>query len=116
MKVMKLYSSATEEVKVYQDCDLKDNPAIDCAKTLWRDRCQEYLDKNGDQGTCVLGAGISVHYLGPRCRRPSSKMIIEACEVCRAQGSLVWEKSVDEVLAYLKSKGIEAWYSPGFMD
>jgi hypothetical protein len=116
MKRMRLYRGATEEVSVYQDSDLLGNPFIECAKTMWRDRCQAYLDKNGDQGSCVLGAGITVEYLGPHCRTPKRRMIIPVWEVCRAQGSLVWEDSEKEILEYLRDHGIDAHYAAGNMD
>jgi len=116
MKKMKLYARATEETIVYQDADLRGNQAIECAKTMWRDRCKTYLDTNGDQGTCVLGAGIYVYYLAPRCRAPRPHTIIWVTDVCFAQGSLVWEDSVKEVLGYLRAQGIEARYDAGRMD
>jgi hypothetical protein len=102
--------------RITQDADLLGNPFIDCAKDLWRVQCQEYLDKNGDQGTCVLGAGIYVYHLAPNCRTPRPKTIIEVYEVCRAQGSLVWEDSVKEILEYLRQSGIDARYAAGNMD
>ena len=117
MKEMIAYPGAGYTVTVYQDSDLpKLQNAIDCAKTLWRDRCQTYMNKNGDTGSCVMGAGIKIDYLAPRCRNRRNLMIISASEVCNAQGSLVWEDSVKEVVEYLKSKGIEAYYASGIMD
>ena len=117
MKHMLAYPGAGYQITAYQDADLvKFQNAIDCAKTLWRDRCQAYLDKNGDQGTCVLGAGITIEYLPPRCRTPCANTIIEASEICAAQGSLVWEDSIKEVLSYLEGRGVEARYNPGRMD
>ena len=117
MKSMKLYPTANYEVSVYNDADLKNKQdAIDCAKTLWRDRCQEYMSKEGDAGTCVLGAGIYVYYLAPRCRRPSQHTIIDVSDVCGAQGSLVWEHSEKEVLTFLREQGLDVHYNPGNMD
>jgi hypothetical protein len=117
MKTMLPYPGAGYQINAYQATDLpKLQDPIDCAKTLWRDRCQTYLDKNGDMGTCVLGAGIVIDYLGPRCRTPRRKTIIAVSQVCNAQGSLVWEDSVKEVVEYLKSRGVEAHYAPGNMD
>jgi hypothetical protein len=89
---------------------------IDQAKEMWQKRCDEYIRRYGDNGTCVLGAGISVYYIPKRCRKAISGRIITQNDVTNAQGSLVWEKSVDEVIGFLKTNGIECFYNPGNMD
>ncbi len=89
---------------------------IAAARDLWTARCNEYHEKNGDQGTCVLGAGIAVDYRAPRCRRSQQLIIIPAHSVTGAQGASVWEASVKEVLGFLKERGIDARYAAGNMD
>jgi hypothetical protein len=119
MKTLVPYKGADYTVTAYQERDLETGPvaaAINVTATMWRDRCQKYLDTQGDRGTCVLGAGIEIYYLPKRCRFPKSKMVIPVYQVVAAQGSLVWEESVEDILAHLKSKGVEASYNPGRMD
>lgn len=77
--------------------------AIREAMKMWEARCAEYVAKHGDQGSCVIGAAIvigSVRYSPPT----------------GAQGSLVWEDSVKDVLGFLREHGIDAYYDPGSMD
>jgi len=101
----------------YQDQDLaKLAPTIEKARELWTRLCAETYARRGDIGSCVLGAGLQVRYAAPRKRSYSFKTIITASEVCCAQGSLVWEESVKEVIEFLKENGIEASYNPGYMD
>lgn len=115
MKTAKLYSGKT--VNAYQKQDLMKGAiqsVIKMARNLWNTRTQEYVKENGDIGTCVLGAGITVWYIPPRCRRPRELMIIPS-PAC-AQGSVCWEHSKDEVMEYLKKYGIETNYEWGRMD
>lgn len=112
MKKVDLYG---KEVVVYDKKDLSEKAdIISEAKAMWDAKTKEYVEKNGDMGSCVVGAGIVIHYLGPRCRKPVIENIIlsPAC----AQGSLSWESSVKEVLLFLKNNGIEATYEHGWMD
>jgi hypothetical protein len=116
MKKVTLYG---EEIIVYAAEDLyytNNTPAdaITKAKELWNSKTQEYVKNNGDIGTCVLGAGIEVWFLPTKCKKPRKLMIIG--QPCCAQGSICWEHSVDEIIAYLKEYGIEANYNCGFMD
>jgi hypothetical protein len=102
---------------VYKDKDLKEKAGIiSQARALWRLRCEEYVAKHGDVGSCVIGAGIEVDYLPPRCRHVRCKCIISADDVAAAQGSITWETSTDEVLKFLRDNGIEAYYNPGRMN
>lgn len=118
MKKMKLYPSSKDAIDVYQPIDIDERYryVITKASALWETRCKAYLNAHGDQGTCVLGAGIEIYYLAPRCRRPGKKMIISASRICAAQGASVWESSVKEVLEYLRKRGIECQYNSGNMD
>lgn len=114
MKKFRYYAS-NEEYTAYNNSDIaKFSDVIKCASEMWKEKAQEFHNKNGDVGTCVLGAGIEVHYLGKRCRKPRMLRIIDVPSV--AQGSITWEHSVDEIIKYLKDSGIEAIYNYGFMD
>jgi hypothetical protein len=111
--------SCDHEPVTYTNADLSQREfqaSVNRAKDLWKRQCDKYISEHGDQGTCVLGAGIEVWYLAPRCRIHRTHMIISQHQVTGAQGSLVWEASVNEVLAFLKSEGIIAFYNQGRMD
>lgn len=117
MKTMFPYKNASYEINVYNDKDLTEKSSvIEQALSLWHTRCNEYKEKHGDQGTSVLGAGISVYYLPPRCRNYQIKMIIPAIKATKCQGDSVWESSKHEILTFLKSNGIKAYYEAGNMD
>lgn len=104
----------------YQEKDLNTADilgTVQLAKAMWTRLCSDYVARNGDVGTCVLGAGIFVNYVAPRARSRSRKMLISASSVSgSAQGASVWEHSVKEVLQYLRDRGVQAEYFAGSMD
>jgi hypothetical protein len=109
------YAEISDEYTAYNDVDIATfGDIIKQASEMWKEKTLEYYHKNGDVGTCVLGACIEVYYLGKRCRIPTTRCIIGTPDV--AQGSITWEHSVDEVIKYLKENGVEARYNCGFMD
>jgi hypothetical protein len=89
---------------------------IEEAKNMWRLRCEEYFDKHGDVGTCVLGAGIAVHFLSDVKKISKVLIIISQHDVSHAQGSVVWEDGVGEVVYYLNKLGLDCYYFAGRMD
>lgn len=90
---------------------------IRTARDMWAAAIKEQLEKEGDTGTCVLGASISISYLPPKARNRVDRELISVHQVCSAQGSITWERSVDQVIAYLKGAGIpSAYYNCGRMD
>lgn len=105
---------------IYRDIDLENSEfreVVENAKLLWKQRCTEYLDKHGDRGSCVIGAGICVRYLGPRKRKWVSKTLISPTSVLsRVVGNLVWETSAEEIVTFLRSKGIDAFFELGRLD
>jgi len=115
MKLASYYKGG-DKVQCYQPGDLDGNTAVELARDMWRKRCDEYLVRNGDAGSCVLGAGIVIHYLPKYKRNAQKAFLIGVHEVCCSQGSMVWESSVKDIIAFLKKNGIEASYSPGRMD
>lgn len=84
--------------------------AIDEARLVWERRIEQYVTQRGDQGTCVLGAGIAVA-VG---KRRAPVVVLEP--PTRVQGASVWEESVDDIVAFLRTKGILARYHAGRMD
>lgn len=66
--------------------------------------------EHDDPGTCVIGAGIQISNVAGKqaafIRVPASA----------GQGSLTWERSVADVVAYLRGRGLDARYECGRMD
>lgn len=107
------------DIVAYQDADLEDiglQQILGEAKRDWADRIATYVHQHGDVGSCVLGAGIAVWYLPPRCRKPRKKVIINPHVIVPYQGSVTWEVSANIIVDYLKKNGIECWFEYGRMD
>jgi len=108
--------------------DAKLQNIITAARTMWNDRVYKYMDKLGHfgrcdkaqcctcpTGSCVLGAGIEIYVL-----RSSRHRNVEHINIINApgynQGSLQWEESEKDIVAFLKNNGIECRYNCGRMD
>ena len=64
--------------------------------------------RNGDKGTCVMGAGIYFYVNGQDYFMPSCPGV---------QGSVSWEIGLERVIDQLRDIGAEKiWYDPGQMD
>jgi len=87
--------------------------AIALASQMWANRCKLYLAKHGDRGSVVIGAGICCAV--KHGRHSKTRELISAGVSC-AQGSLVWEESVEEVVSFLKERGLDCYYECGRMD
>lgn len=116
MKIVEKYNGSGDLVHAYQDADIeKMHGVIQQARALWKKKTREYVEKHGDVGTCVLGAGIQIWYLPSRCRRPRLHTIVSSPGV--AQGSVCWEYSKDEVMEFMRSAGFkDLSYAWGRMD
>lgn len=120
-EIKKRTKSTSHKNTVYSDNDLaQKKEIIEQATELWRTRCHEYFKRHGNQGVCVLGGEIKVCYLPPRKKNYRYKSIIcvgdVTGDVIKIQGNMVWESSANEILDYLKSNGIKAYYDPGVID
>lgn len=108
-----------KDVPVYTDETLASEDfkrVTAAARELWSKRCKEHYEKNGDVGSCVLGAGITVDYMPPRHRTPVRKMIISQHDVARAQGSINWESSQKEIVKYFEDRGFPVHFAWGNLD
>ena len=115
MKRVELYPGKV--VTAYQGEDLKEwEPVISEATEKWRSRCKAHADAKKPDGTCVLGAGFSVYFIPPKCRKPVEKMIIFASSVAHNQDSLNWEESKTDIEEFIRSKGLDVHYKWGNMD
>lgn len=90
--------------------------AIIEAKMMWVARCKEYVEKHGDKGSCVIGAGIKVYMKLPRKKYAIPEMLISPYEVTPFQGSCIWESSANEIVEFLQSKGLDCFFAMGTMD
>lgn len=86
------------------------------ATTLWKAKCESNYAEHGDNGSCVLGAGIYVYFIPKGHRKEEKRMIICASDVSCCQGSLNWEIGINDILSYLKENGIDAKFEYGTMD
>lgn len=94
----------------------KYNEVVNNARDMWMVSAEEHFNEHGDVGSCVLGAGIKVEVVPPRCRKPRSLMLISANEVAKCQGSLHWEHNVQEIVNYLRGQGLDVYFDYGRMD
>lgn len=91
-------------------------PFIEEAKAEWARLAKETYERSGDQGSCVIGDGIKIYWIPPRCKLPRERMIIASNEVSHCQGSLHYEAHADTILKRLRANGIDAHYCSGRMD
>jgi hypothetical protein len=119
MKKMRLEPSNRKEVTVYQPVDLESAAfmnSVAVAKARWKAEIEKYFQKKGDYGTCVLGAGIKIYFMGKRKRTPEELCLINPHEISPCQGSATWEASVGKIVKQLNAEGIECWFDYGRMD
>ncbi|MAE51588.1 MAG: hypothetical protein CMH27_07240 [Micavibrio sp.] len=110
--VPKYHTSNTDTVLAYQPEDLeKLNGLFSEAKQLWLATWEEQGRK--DDGTCCLGKGIRIWFVGKRKRSAELLTVIDSPP---CQGNLSASRSVGPALELLKSHGIEARYFDGWMD
>lgn len=103
------------------DFDEQFQQIVDEAKQLWARRIAERIRAHGQQQYfAATGSGISVAYLPPRHKKPKLRMIIEPNSLVPPpsypNNVLVWQDSAPEVVAFLKTKGIESIYLYGLDD
>ena len=65
-----------------------------------------------DQGTCVLGSGIALYVVPPRCRNAKMKVVVPGL----FQGNVSNRKHLENALKYLQSNGVECFYFDGYID
>ncbi len=108
----------SDKRKIYKPKDIDSNfmKIVDKAKDMWTEICNKNFEKYGDEGSCVVGSGIKILYIPKGCRNPRFTKIISQDSVSSCQGSLNWERGVDDVVKYLIDNGIECTYSCGRMD
>lgn len=96
-------------MKIYKKEDLK---ILEPIISLVLIKMDKYIIENGlrDGGTCVMGEGLDIDYLPPRCRKPIRLQIIRQ----PFQGNNF--KALDYARKLLKESGINVYYNHGRMD
>jgi len=108
------YEDALMTRRVYTEEEVKSfSKTIETANSLWCQRAEEYRQSGESDGSAVCGAGIAIRTLFPRERKPQTRKILTAPYVM--QGSLSWESSLSEILAFLEANGIECHYVEGWL-
>jgi hypothetical protein len=105
--------------KSYRQSDLDTIQAtIDVARTMWCYLSKQEFDRQGrkDWGSAIIGDGIGIMFIAPRCRTPRLHLIISAREVQFAQGCAHYEPAGSAVVEWLQKQGVDAFYVYGRMD
>jgi len=108
------WGNANPEHKNYRRKDLeKFVPFFNEAQQTWREKTVAHVKKHGDTGTCIIGDGIFVNYIPPRCRKAKPLKVVSPQG---AQGSYNYEQFKDEIMEYLRREGVDCYYRWGRMD
>jgi len=109
MKTCKTWNGTIEAYTPTELESLKTHGQI--AGGIWFEQWQYQGSK--DEGTCTGGKGLQVWYVGKGKRKPEL-LTITRCDW--VQGNVSAQRSKDNALSYLESKGIKATYNDGWMD
>jgi len=109
MKTCNTYNGTIEAYTPTELESLKTHGAI--AGDIWLEQWKHQGAQ--DLGTCTGGKGFWVWYVGKGKRKPQ-ELTITRCDW--VQGNVSAQRSKDNALAYLESKGIKAQYYDGWMD
>ena len=99
-----------------KDFEVQYGAVIAGARLYWNSLVLSTLDQYGDKGSAVLGDGIVVQLIPPRCKKPRDVMVIPSSCVKKAIGSLHYEVHAKDVVEFLKERGVNARYHYGMMD
>lgn len=78
-------------------------------KNRWTELCKKNYAQYGDEGCCVIGAGVGIGF--------SDDNIVDAHDVAQCQGNMNWERGLTPLLAELSAKyNVKLVYNYGMMD
>lgn len=100
-------------MKIYKTQDLQSQEVarlINNAKILVRRDIEDL--KIQDQGTCVVGGGIQIEFLPPKCRIPRRIIVVDG----PFQGNVSNKKALANALKYLQDNGVCCRYYDGVID
>lgn len=108
MKWTSLHGRGGDEVIAMSDLDLKKAaPIFAEAAAMWE---RDGTNADRTSGSVVIGSGIGVLYLPPRCRKPREHIVIPSPFQSDGGGS------IRHPLNYLARHGIAAFHVYGRMD
>lgn len=110
MKLVQLYTGT--KIWALQDADIASPSvaaAIEAARSAW---AEDLSKSGGDRGTCVIGAGLAVPYVGPRKRKIQHLILVEPpglsdCKWCVHRAREILDKALP---------GVEVSFAWGRMD
>jgi len=104
-----LGGSYARKVNAYTDAGLEAlRPLIEEAQA----RIDEISPTIEDIGSCVLGAGVQVYYIAPRCRKVTTQIIATG----GPQGNVGISRACAPAIEFLRANGVECRYYDGVMD
>ena len=112
---MKTIEYENETIECFQQADIEDEKFVEIcrkARELWDRRADEYVAESGRMVTMVIGAGFTVWYLPPRCRKPWRRLILRSPR--KYQASSTWESSRGEIKRLFDSNGTAVQYEWGW--
>jgi hypothetical protein len=99
-----------------KELEQKYSTLIHEAKLKWSKAAGKYYKEHGDTGCCIMGDGIEVFAIPPKCRKPRWIKVISSAEVAHCQGSGHYEATKDTAVKMLEKAGLEVRYNYGMMD
>ena len=112
MKRVETYKGSGEFVNAVQDSDLK------LLRPVFAEAEREWLDLwiargQVDEGSCIMGVGVSVFYLAPRARAPKRQQVVRWLG---SQGDFEAERTKAVPIGRIEKSGATAVYDFGWMD
>jgi len=112
MKTVETYKGSGEFVQAMQDADIERlRPVFSEIErewlALWIARGRK------DEGSSILGVGVSVYYLPPRARQPKRRQVVRWLG---SQGDFEADRTKDLPIRRLAEHGATAVYDCGYMD
>jgi hypothetical protein len=112
MKTVETYKGSRRFVQALQDAD------IEALRPVVREIEQEWFDLwvsrgQRDEGSCIVGVGVSIYYLPPRARHPRERQVIRWTW---SQGDFEAERTKELPIKRLAKHGATAVYNCGRMD
>jgi hypothetical protein len=112
MKTVETYKGSGERVAALQDSDMA--RMAESFQQIEREWYSEWVARGCiDEGSCIMGVGISVYYLPPRARTPQRRQVIRWNG---SQGDFEAERTKGTPIGRLAEMGVQAFYDCGWMD
>ena len=98
------------EVLCLQWADLPRSEDLRRVQRIWR---EDLAASGGDRGTCVLGAGLAVHFIHHRKRKPETRVLVSP----PGQADCAWcSERARRELERILPEGVKVFFEYGRMD